>query len=60
MLTFIVLVVSAKRSFSTLKIIKINLRLTMSQERLNKLILLYIEKEMFNEITNENLINNFV
>jgi len=32
----------------------------MSQERLNKLILLYIEKEMFNEITNENLINNFV
>jgi len=60
MLTFIVLVVSAKRSFSTLKIIKIYLRLTMSQERLNKLILLYIEKEMFNEITNENLINNFV
>jgi len=31
----------------------------MSQERLNGLILLYIEKEIFNEINYENLINNF-
>jgi len=31
----------------------------MSQERLNRLILLYIEKEIFNEINYDNLINNF-
>jgi len=31
----------------------------MSQKRLNRLVLLSIEKEMFNEINYDNLINNF-
>ena len=31
----------------------------MSQERLNRLVLLFIEKEMLNEINYDNLINNF-
>ena len=31
----------------------------MSQDRLNKLVLLYIEKKMLNEINYDNLINNF-
>jgi len=36
-----------------------HLRSTMSQERLNKLALLSIEKEMLNKINYDNLINNF-
>jgi len=35
------------------------LRSTMSQERLNGLTLLSIEKEILNEINYHNLINNF-
>ena len=52
-------IVSTERSFSKLKIIKTYLRSTMSQQRLNKLTLLSIEKEMLNEINYDNLINNF-
>ena len=59
MLTILVLVVSAERSFSKLKIIKIYLRSTMSQESLNGLVILSIEKEILNEINYHNLINNF-
>jgi len=44
MLTILVLVFLAKRSFSKLKIIKTYLRSTMSQERLNGLVLLSILK----------------
>ena len=50
---------SAEKSFSKLKIIKTYLRSTMSQQRLNKLTLLSIEKEMLNEINYDNLIDNF-
>ena len=32
----------------------------MSQQRLNGLVLLFIEKEMLNEINYDNLIDNFV
>ena len=32
----------------------------MSQQRLNRLALLYIEKEILNEINFDNLIDNFV
>ena len=46
-------------SFSKLKIIKTYLRSTMSQQRLNGLALLSIEKEMLNEINYNNLIDNF-
>jgi len=54
-----VLVVSAERSFSKLKIIKMYLTSIMSQERLNILVLISIEKEILNEINYNNLINNF-
>jgi len=54
-----VLVVFAERSFLKLKILKIYLRSTMSQKRLNGLVILSIEKEILNEINYDNLINNF-
>ncbi|KAL5166612.1 Zinc finger MYM-type protein 1 [Glycine soja] len=59
MLTIPISVASAERNFSKLKIIKTYLRSTMSQQRLNKLALLSIEKEMLNEINYDNLIDNF-
>ena len=37
---------SAEHSFSSLKRVKTYLRLTMTQERLNNLALLYIEREL--------------
>jgi len=58
-LTILVPVASAERSFSKLKIIKTYLRSTMSEERLDELVLLYIEKEILNKINYDNLINNF-
>jgi len=42
-------VFSTERSLLKLKIIKTYLRSTMSQERLNKLVLLSIEEKMLNE-----------
>jgi len=59
MLTILVLVASIEMSFSKLKIIKTYLRSTMSQQRLNELTLLSIEKEMLNEINYDNLTDNF-
>jgi len=59
MLIILVSVISAERSFSKLKIIKDYLRSTMSQERLDELVLLSIEKEMLNEINYNNLIKKF-
>jgi len=49
MLTILVSIASAKRNFSKLKLIKFYLRLTMSQERLNELTLISIEKENIKE-----------
>ena len=46
LLTILVIVASAERSFSKLKLIKSYLRSTMSQERLSGLAILSIEKEM--------------
>ena len=49
LLTIPVIVASAERSFSKLKLIKSYLRSTMSQERLSRLAILPIEKEMLAE-----------
>ena len=59
LLTIPVTVASAERSFSKLKLIKSYLRSTMSQERLSKLAILSIEKEILEELKYKNLINNF-
>jgi len=59
MLTIPVSVASAERRFSKLKLIKSYLRSTMSQQKLNGLALLSIEKDFLNEINYDNLIDNF-
>jgi len=48
---------STERNFSKLKLIKSYLR--SSQQRLNELALLFIEKDILNEINYDNLIGNF-
>jgi hypothetical protein len=58
-LTIPVTVASAERSFSKLKLIKSYIRSTMSQERLNRLVILSIEKEMLKKLEYKNLISNF-
>ena len=58
-LTIPVSVASRERIFSKLKLIKSYLRSTMSQQRLNGLALLSIEKDFLNEINYDNLIDNF-
>nr|KYP34700.1 hypothetical protein KK1_044329 [Cajanus cajan] len=59
MLTIPISITSTKRSFSKHKLTKTYLRSTMSQQRLNGLTLLSIEKDMLNEINYDNLIDNF-
>ena len=59
LLTILVTVTSAERSFSKLKLIKSYLRSTMSQKRLRGLTILSIEKEMLVELECKNLISNF-
>jgi hypothetical protein len=58
-LTIPVTVASAERSFSKLKLIKSYLRSTMSQERLNGLAILSIEKGMLEKLEYKTLISNF-
>ena len=59
LLTIPVTVVSAERSFSKLKLLKNYLRSSMSQERLNGLALLWIEKDILAKIDLEDIINDF-
>jgi len=59
MLTIRVSIGSIEMSFSKLKLIKSYLRSAMSQQRLNGLTLLSIEKDILNEINYDNLIDNF-
>ena len=54
-----VTVASAKRSFSKLKLLKNYLRSSMSQERLNGLATLCIEKDMLDEIDVDTIIEDF-
>jgi hypothetical protein len=48
--TMSVTVASAERSFSKLKLLKNYLRLTMTQDRLNGLAILCIQKKLLDEI----------
>jgi len=57
--TMPVTVASAERSFSKLKLLKNYLRSTMSQERLNGLATLCIEKRLLDEIDIETIIDDF-
>ncbi|KAI4982735.1 hypothetical protein ZWY2020_023227 [Hordeum vulgare] len=57
--TMSVTVASAERSFSNLKLLKNYLRSTMSQERLNGLATLCIEKKMLDEIDIDTIISDF-
>jgi hypothetical protein len=59
LLTIPVTIASAERSFSKLKLIKSYLRSTMSQERLNGLAILSIEKKLLENLEYKNLISNF-
>ena len=54
-----VMVASAKRSFSKLKLLKNYLRSTMSQERLNSLTTLCIKKKLLDGIDINSIINDF-
>uniref|UniRef100_A0A8I6XYK5 HAT C-terminal dimerisation domain-containing protein n=1 Tax=Hordeum vulgare subsp. vulgare TaxID=112509 RepID=A0A8I6XYK5_HORVV len=57
--TMSVTVASAERSFSNLKLLKNYLRSTMSQDRLNGLATLCIEKKMLDEIDIDTIISDF-
>ena len=58
-LTMLVIIASAERSFSKLKLLKSYLRSSMSQEILNSLIILCIEKNMLENIDVNTIINDF-
>jgi hypothetical protein len=58
-LTISVTVASAERSFSKLKLVKNYLRNTISQERLNNISILNIERERTEELNIDQIINNF-
>ena len=60
LLTIPVTVASAERSFSKLKLIKSYLRSTMSQERLNGLAIVSIEKEILKQIDCNSIISDFL
>ncbi|XP_022893928.1 zinc finger MYM-type protein 1-like [Olea europaea var. sylvestris] len=59
-LTIPVTVASAERSFSKLKLIKSYIRSSMSQERLNVLAMISIEKNMLDKLDVSSLITNFI
>ncbi|XP_042387582.1 zinc finger MYM-type protein 1-like [Zingiber officinale] len=59
LLTIPVTVASAERSFSKLKLIKSYLRTTMTQDRLNGLAILCIEKNILENIEYDDIIDDF-
>ena len=54
-----VTVASAERSFSKLKLLKNYLRSAMSQERLNGLATICIEKDLLDKVNVDTIINDF-
>ena len=58
-LTMPVTVASAERSFSKLKLLKTYMRSSMSQERLNGLTILCIEKDILENLETDNIIEDF-
>ncbi|XP_022880729.1 zinc finger MYM-type protein 1-like [Olea europaea var. sylvestris] len=60
LLTIPVTVAFAEKSFSKLKLIKSYLRSSMSQERLNGLAMISIEKNMLDKLDVSSLITNFI
>jgi hypothetical protein len=59
LLTIPVIVASAERSFSKLKLLKICLRSTMLRERLNGLAICSIEKDILDTIDLESVLEDF-
>ena len=59
LLTILVTVASAERSFSKLKLLTSYLRSTMSQERLNALAFIAIKNDILESVNYEMLIDNF-
>ena len=59
LLTISVSVASCERSFSKLKLIKTYLQSTMCQERLSNLAILSVEKDTFNSINFDSIIDQF-
>uniref|UniRef100_A0ACD6A842 Uncharacterized protein n=1 Tax=Avena sativa TaxID=4498 RepID=A0ACD6A842_AVESA len=57
--TIPVTVASAERSFSKLKLLKKYLRSAMSQERLNGLSTICIEKDLLDQVNIDNIISDF-
>ncbi|CAN1168171.1 Zinc finger MYM-type protein 1 [Linum perenne] len=60
LLTILVTVATAERSFSKLKLLKSYMRSTMSQERLNGLAMVAIENNYLEDIKIEELIEDFI
>ncbi|XP_076901444.1 uncharacterized protein LOC143555849 [Bidens hawaiensis] len=60
LLTILITLASAERSFSKLKLLKSYLWSTMSQERLNRLAMIAIESEILDSINYEEVIKQFV
>jgi hypothetical protein len=60
LLTIPVTIASAKRSFSKLKLLKSYLRSTMTQERLNDLVMIALESDILLKINYESIIENFI
>ena len=59
LLTITVTVASAERSFSKLKLLKNYLRSTMSQERLNGLVMCSIEKDIVDTVDFNAVLDDF-
>lgn len=56
LLIILVTIATAERSFSKLKLLKSNLRSSMSQERLNELALMAIKNELLEKVDYESLV----